>query len=211
MKVTALITAGLLVMSFSTSAQKTTNNKNEKIGKLSVTAFNTINKNGNRMVSAIQPNSTALSADDQQLFLQVANGGLRQLAISQAVLDKVTNPQVKILAASEVEEQTNVSAKLQQIATAKGVTLPSSPDAEAQALVAQVQNLSGAAVDAFYLTEGGIRGHELLQKTMQTVSKNAKDQSLKKLAVATLPVIRTHLSVSRDVKATTGSGATAAK
>ncbi len=103
-----------------------------------------------------------------------------------------------MLAASEVEEQTNVSAKLKEMAAAKGVTLPDAPDAATQALVTQVQGLSGTDVDAFYIREGGIKGHELLQKTMQMVNAKAQDADLKKLATATLPVIRTHLSVSKD-------------
>jgi putative membrane protein len=211
MKVTFLAALMVLFGSITSTAQTTSNGTGNKIGKLTVAAFNLINKNGNKLVSAIKPTSSPLSDADQQLLMQVAAGGQRQLALSQALVDKVTNQQVKLLATSEVEEQTNVSAKLQEIATAKGVTLPAAPDADAQALVTQAQNLTGAEADAFYLREGGIKGHELLQATMQTVSRTAKDQTLKKLAISTLPVIRTHLSVSKDVKAMMSTSATAAR
>jgi putative membrane protein len=209
MKATLIAAAVMLLGSMGVQAQKSSNGTG-KIGKLTVAAFNSINKNGNKMVSAIKPTSTALSNADQQLLMQVAAGGQRQMALSQALLDKVSSEQVKLLAASEVEEQTNVSAKLQEIATAKGITLPTGPDADAQGLVSQTQNLSGADADNFYLAEGGIKGHELLQATMQKVSKSAKDPALKKLATATLPVIRTHLSVSREVKGMMKAGATTA-
>jgi putative membrane protein len=201
MKVKLLAAALILFGSISVQAQKTSNGTG-KIGKLSVASFNAINKNGNKMVSAIKPSATPLSDADQQLLMQVAAGGQRQLALSQALLDKVSNRQVKLLAASEVEEQTNLSAKLQEMATAKGITLPADADTAAQGLVSQTEGLSGADADNFYLTEGGIKGHELLQATMQTVLKTATDPALKKLATATLPVIRTHLTVSRDVKGT---------
>jgi putative membrane protein len=210
MKIKILAAAFLLIGSISVQAQ-TNSNGTGRIGKLSVVAFNAINKNGNKLVSAIKPSSTPLSDADQQLLMQVAAGGQRQLALSQALLDKVSNQQVKLLAASEVEEQTTVGAKLQEIATAKGITLPPNPDTAAQGLVSQTQNLMGSDADNFYLTEGGIKGHELLQSTMQTVLKTAKDPALKKLATATLPVIRTHLAVSKDVKGTMNSGATAAR
>ena len=210
MKVKLLAAALILFGSFSVQAQKTSNGTG-KIGKLSVASFNAINKNGNKMVSAIKPSATPLSDADQQLLMQVAAGGQRQLALSQALLDKVSNRQVKLLAASEVEEQTNLSAKLQEMATAKGITLPADADTAAQGLVSQTEGLSGADADNFYLTEGGIKGHELLQATMQTVLKTATDPALKKLATATLPVIRTHLTVSRDVKGTMKAGATAAR
>ena len=171
-----------------------------KVGKMTVTAFNNINAKGNQMVSAITPTSTALSAADKQLMMKVAAGGQRQLAISQAVVDKATNEQVKVLAASEVEEQTGVAAKLKEIADAKGVTLPEGPDAAAQALVTKAESMTGDELDAFYINEGGIKGHQLLQATMTTVNTTAKDATLKKLATATLPVIKTHLTVSKDVK-----------
>jgi putative membrane protein len=198
------------LLTFSAQAQEN-NGTPTRIGRLNLNAFNAINENGNRMVAAVTATNTALSEADQQLLMQVAAGGQRQLAISRAVLEKVTNPQVKLLAQSEVEEQTGVSAKLQEIASAKGITLPAGPDAEAQAMVSQAQNLSGAQLDLFYLNESGIRGHELLRTTMQTVQKTAKDESLKRLATATLPVIRTHLSVSQDVKAAIGTGTSAAQ
>jgi putative membrane protein len=51
-------------------------------------------------------------------------GGIRQLAISQAVLDKVTDEEVRMLAQSGVDEQTNIAAKLRQVAAAKGITMP---------------------------------------------------------------------------------------
>lgn len=98
MKATFLIAALAILMGSASYAQKKTAGNNGKIGKLSITAFNSINANGNRMVSAIKPNSTALSEADQQLLMQVAAGGQRQLALSQAIVDKATNPQVKLLA-----------------------------------------------------------------------------------------------------------------
>lgn len=198
----AILFSGVLALmiGFSASAQPDTTGTNGKIGNMTVTAFNSINMKGNQTVSAIKPTSTPLSTADQQLLTKIATGGQRQLAVSQAVLEKVTNPQVKLLAASEVEEQTGIAAKLKEIATAKGATLPDGPDAAAQELVTQAQGLSGAALDAFYLEQSGIKGHELLQQTMTTVSSTAKDATLKKLALGTLPVIRTHLSVSKAVK-----------
>jgi putative membrane protein len=189
-----------LMIGLNANAQADTTETNGKIGNMTIEAFNSVNAKGNQTVSAITPTSTALSAADKQLLTKIATGGQRQLAISQAVLANVTNPQVKLLATSEVEEQTGIAAKLKEIATAKGATLPEGPDAAAQQLVTQAQNLKGAELDAFYLDQSGIKGHELLQQTMTTVSTTAKDPTLKELAVGTLPVIRTHLSVSKSIK-----------
>jgi len=192
-------TALFAAISFCASAQT------DSVGKMSLAEFQAVNAKGNQMVSAVTPTKTAMSEADKQLFLKVAAGGQRQLALSQAVVGKATDPQVATLAASEVEEQTGVSAKLKEIAAAKGITLSEGPDAATKALVARASNLNGAALDQFYLEYSGIRGHQLLQSTMFLVSARAKDASLKSLAAATLPVIRTHLAVSKQVKARLGA------
>ncbi len=202
MKGTLLTGIAAMLISITASAQQP-----DKVGKMSVTVFNSLNAKGSQMVKAIRPSSGSFSQSDNQLLLQVAAGGQRQLALSQAVLAKVTNPQVKLLASSEVEEQTSVAAKLKEIAAAKGATIPDSADTTVQNLLSQVQNLAGAELDAFYINESGVKGHELLEKTMSTVNSTAKDPSLKQLATATLPVIRTHLTVSRDIRSTMGTTA----
>ena len=183
----------------------------DKVGNMKTSAFLAANKKGGEMVAAIKPTKTPLSAGDKKLMMQVAAGGQRQLAISQAVLDKVTNPEVRVLAQSEVEEQTGVAAKLKEMADAKGITLPEGPADSVQAMVSQVDGMSGEDLDAFYINESGVKGHQLLQKTMTMVNANAKDAGLKKLATVTLPVIRTHLSVSRDLQKKMGMNSSAAK
>jgi putative membrane protein len=105
-----------------------------------------------------------------------------------------------MLAQSEVEEQTGVKAKLEEIAQAKGLTLPTEPDAMTKTLVSRVQGLSADEVNAFYIRESGVKGHLLLQSTMTTVRSKAKDDTMKSLAAATLPVIKTHLTVSQQIE-----------
>ncbi len=168
-----------------------------RIGNMSVTSFQEVNAKGTQLVNAIAPTPGKLSAADQALFNQVAMGGMRQLAISQAVVGKASSSSVKLLAQSEVDEQTTIAAKLKEVAAAKGATLPTDIDPAVTALVQSINNSSGTQVDALYLDEGGIRGHELLETTMKTVRRTADDASMKALAVATLPVIKTHLKVSK--------------
>lgn len=171
-----------------------------RVGKMRVTDFQEANARGAQMVMAITPDNKPLSATDQQLFNQVALGGMRQLKVSQAVLAKATDEQVRTLAQSEVEEQTTVAAKLKEIATAKGASMPAEPDAETVALVSQIQSLTPGEVNLLYIRESGIKGHELLKQTMSTVKGNAADNNMKALAKATLPVIKTHLKVSKQVQ-----------
>lgn len=206
MKKTFLITAIVVLAGIMGHAQSM---NVDRIGDMKVSKFNKVNAKGNRKVAAISPSDATITEGDKTLMMQIAMGGMRQLMVSQAVLAKATTPQVRMLAQSEVEEQTGVSNKLKEIAAAKGVTLPASPDAETQALVARAGSLSGKELDMFYLNESGIKGHQLLQATMTTVSSTANSRSLRKLAMATMPVIRMHLEVSEDERENMGGGTAA--
>lgn len=178
----------------------------ERIGNMKTEKFQKKNAKGGEKVASIKPSNGTATETDKQLMMQVAAGGMKQLMVSQAVVAKATNPKVKMLAQSEVEEQTGVSNKLKELAAAKGITLPSAPDAETQRLVAQAQSLSGTQLDQFYLSESGVKGHQQLEATMNTVSSTAGLKELRQLAGATLPVIKMHLEVSQAEMNMTNGG-----
>lgn len=212
------VTIGVSFLTFTNSdalmqtnrdAQTTARNANasaDMIGNLSKDEFERINAEGSKAVAAIKPESGTLSKADQKLMTEVAMGGMMQLEVSRAALEKVTSPEAKLLAQSEVEEQTGVSAKLKEIAAAKGFTMPSAADSKTQALIAKMNEMSGNELDVFYIRESGVKGHEKLQKTMTKVQSSAADASMKSLAAATLPVIKTHMQVSREEVAKKSGG-----
>lgn len=185
--------------------------KNGKIGNVTVQTFQQANQKGNQAVASVKPNSTPLSDADQKLMMEVASGGKMQLLLSQAAVGKVQSAEAKMLAQSEVEEQTGVAAKLKEIAGAKGITLPETPDPKATDAVNAMNGMSGSALDAYYVKESGVNGHMLLEQTMNKVKGSAKDPALKQLAAATLPVIKMHLQVSRAVSQSMGGTARADK
>ena len=201
-KVIYMVALIVLTMGVSNGfAQNTTSSnqtmQGDSIGNMSKAEFNRINEEGNRAVSAITPTSGTVSKSDQKLYMQVAMGGMMQLEVSRAALAKVTSEEARLLAQSEVEEQTGVSAKLKELAAAKGITLPSAPDSKTQAMIDKMNGMSGTELDVFYIRESGVKGHEKLEKTMNKVQSSATDENLKSLAAATLPVIRMHMEVSR--------------
>ena len=169
------------------------------VGKETKSTFDRQNQKGAAAVSAIKPTSTKLSSADQDLMMQVAKGGMMQLEVSKVAVKNASSDEVKQLAQAEVEEQTGLSSKLQEIASAKGITLPSSPDSETQAMVTKMQGMSGADFDKMYVQESGIRGHEKLDTVMSQVKSNASDKTLKDVAQATHPLIKTHLKVSKEI------------
>lgn len=175
------------------------------VGKESKSEFDRMNKKGAADVAAIQPSSAKLSSADQALMMEVAKGGMMQLEVSKVAVQKASKEEVRQLAQAEVEEQTGLSAKLKEIAQAKGVTLPS-PDAETQAMLTKMQAASGMAFDRMYTTESGVKGHEKLDTVMSKVKSSASDGNLKSVAQAAHPLVKAHLKVSREIVAKMSGG-----
>lgn len=196
-----LLTA--LIATNATFAQQNTARMNAgattMVGNKSKAEFDRQNQKGASAVAAVSATPAKLSSADQKLMMNVAKGGMMQLELSRVAVQKASSPEVREFAQAEVDEQTGLSAKLQEIAQAKGVTLPSTPDAETQAMVSRMQNMTGAAFDQMYMSESGVKGHQKLDKVMSTVESTASDPSLKGVAKAAHPLVKTHLDVARQI------------
>ncbi|WP_019986981.1 DUF4142 domain-containing protein [Rudanella lutea] len=185
----------------------TTASTGTMVGRESKAEFDRMNKKGAADVSGVRPSSAKLSDADSKLMMEVAKGGMVQLAVSKVAAEKATNPEVRELARAEVEEQTGLAAKLKEIAAAKGVTLPTAPDSEAQAMIAQMEGTAaGTQFDMAYVRESGVNGHQKLDKVMDMVRSQASDASLKSLEMAAHPLVKNHLKVSQDILSKLGSG-----
>ena len=208
MKNALSLSAGLLALLLTTGAAmaQTSGTDNNMVGRTSKMEFDRMNKEGAATVSAVSPSSAKLSKADENLMLQVAMGGMMQLESSRIAVQKSTNTEVRDMAQAEVEEQTGLSAKLQEIAMAKGITLPATPDAKTQAMLTKMQAMSGAELDRHYVEKHAVKGHELLDKMMSKVESKGQDASLMAVAKAAHPLVITHLKVARELSTKLSSG-----
>lgn len=166
------------------------------IGDMTPEAFNALNAKGAAAIDAIKVTSEPLSKGDEALLMQIAEGGMMQLETSKVAEKMATRDDVKVFAVAEVQEQTGISKKLKEIATAKGATIPAEPNAKTKELVTKLEGLKGEAFDAAYVENTGIKGHEALKATMKKVKAEAKDPALLAIAEAAAPVIKAHLQVA---------------
>ena len=178
---------------------------NNMVGKMTKADFERKNKEGAATVAAIMPNSKKLSAADEAMMKEVAMGGMQQLETSKIAVQKSTDPAVREFAQGEVDEQTGLSEKLMAIASAKGITLPATPDAETQQMISKMQGMSGAELDRHYISAHGVKGHEKLDKVMSKVKMKGTDDNLTAVAKAAHPLVKTHLKVAREMEAKMGA------
>lgn len=169
-----------------------------RIGNTAREEWDQVNRDAATKIAAIRPDSSDLSAPDQKLLAGIVTLGMMQLELSRLAADQSTNADVRVYAQTEITEQAGLSAKLREIAAAKGITLPGEPDAKTTAAVDNLRTRSGDAFDTEYLRLAGIEGHRVLERTMDKVQSSADDDSLRRVAAVTLPLIRFHLQAARE-------------
>ena len=144
--------------------------------------------------------STArLSATDKKFVVKAAQGGMAEVQAAQLAQQKTQTDTVKQFAQTMIDEHTPNNAELMKLASAKGVTPPSEPDAAQQKMMGKLQGMSGKKFDTAYL-KGQVTSHEAELKVFQNESKNGTDPDLKAFADSTIPTIQKHITMAQSDK-----------
>jgi len=156
---------------------------------------------------ASTPASAAAAGADRAFANQAAMGGAAEVEAGRLAQEKGANAAVKQFGARMVEDHGKAGAELKQIADAKSITLPNAPDATHQSAMQRLQKLSGAGFDHAFM-QMMVRDHEKVVAAFDKEAKSGKDPELKAFAAKTLPTLRTHLQMARELN--TGAGAVSA-
>lgn len=162
------------------------------------------NANGNTSMSGGQSNTGAgagqmLSSMDRKFMMQAASGGMAEVALARLATERAASDAVKQYAQHMIDDHTRANDELMQLAASKGVTLPTTPDAKHQAMLAKMQALSGAAFDREYIRSAGIKAHMQMQKLFQKESTGGRDADTKAWAARTLPAVQDHLRMAQSM------------
>lgn len=129
-----------------------------------------------------------LSRKDRNFLEDAAKANAKEVQVSQAVLAKLTVPAAKDFATMMVQDHTQASAKLQALASQKGVTLP-----EPSARVVNKWADNDHNVDHDFVEQM----EEDHKEAIKLFEKGAKsdDPDIAAFAQETLPKLRQHLSL----------------
>jgi putative membrane protein len=156
-----------------------------------------------------------LARADRKFIQDAAEGGMFEVQIAQLAASKATNPDVKSLATTLVNDHTNANNELIQLANSKKVEVPAAPPRGKRKDIEDLGKLSGSEFDRRFLREVGIKDHEKDIKKFEKASEKAKDRDLKAWIDKTLPKLREHLATAQklqsgaDASAMGNRGATA--
>ena len=155
-----------------------------------------------------QPAKQAGAASDTGFVKQAAEGGMMEVAKGKLAAEKGSHDGVKQFGQKMVDDHTKAGDELKSIASGKNISLPGETSRPPmQASMAKLENLEGAAFDRAYVDDQ-IRDHEKTIALFEREAKSGKDTELKAFAEKTLPALKEHLSMVRDLKTKLAKGGT---
>jgi putative membrane protein len=143
---------------------------------------------------------SALSEDDKKFMTKAAQGGMAEVQGGQTAASQATNADVKTFGQQMVTDHSAANGQLMQLATTKGMALPTETDAEHKKKLSELSKKTGAAFDKAYMADM-VEDHEKDVKEFEKESKDGKDPDLKAWAAKTLPTLQHHLQMAKATNA----------
>jgi putative membrane protein len=141
-----------------------------------------------------QTGATAMQAvkgPDQKFAMMTAQTDLAEIQVSNLALQKSNNDEVKKIAQKLIDDHTKTSSAMKEIASQKGMTLPTEPDAKHKALATKLEGESGDKFDKDYISSN-VADHHKVVAAFQKESQNGNDPEIKGFATQYLPAIQEH-------------------
>lgn len=131
---------------------------------------------------------------DRAFFEKAAKAGMKEVAVSQAVMGNLTNQSVRDFANMMVTDHTAANNELMALAARKGIALPTNDTAK----LTEKWSEKGGNVDKKYMHEM-VEDHEDAVKLFEHASKS-DDPDVAAFAQKTLPTLQHHLGMAKDLK-----------
>lgn len=161
--------------------------------------------NGSAKAGNGDTKSTSLPRGERKFMEKAAAHGLAEVELGRLAAQKASNPEVKRFGEMMVEHHGQANNELKQVASAKGVELPATPDKDHQKKMEKMQKLSGAEFDREYM-KNMVKDHKSDVKDFRKQAEDAKDPEVKGFAAKTLPTLEHHLQLAQQTeKAVTAS------
>jgi putative membrane protein len=123
---------------------------------------------------------------------KAAEGGMAEVELGRLASQRASDESVKQFGQRMVTDHGKANDELKQIASNKGIDIPSKLAAKHQATMDRLSKLSGAEFDRTYMQDM-VRDHREDVNEFRRESQRGTDPELKAFAAKTLPVLEEHL------------------
>jgi putative membrane protein len=143
-----------------------------------------------------------ISKGDQKIVTDMAQASMGAIEMGKLAQVKSQNLQVKAFAQQMIDDHTKALTEVQQLATSKGVAMPTEVDKKHKAMADKLGALSGDAFDKAYIAQGGVGEHKKMHAMLASAEKKARDPDVKALAARIAPAIDQHLKAAQQMGST---------
>jgi putative membrane protein len=159
--------------------------------------------------------TAAVSSDDRRFVGEAAESGMAEVAHSRLALQRAASDDVKRFAQRMIDDHTKADQELARLATSKGVPLPQGAADRPQLqgkhreMYERLARLSGAEFDREFM-RNQVKMHNEAVSLFEREAGGSKDADLKAFAARTMPTLREHQQMARDISTKVGAVAKAA-
>jgi putative membrane protein len=149
--------------------------------------------------SAKAPVSTPAKAPasaDQAFVRKAAMGGLAEVEFGKLAQQKASSDEVKQFASRMVQDHSKANDELKQIASSKGIEVPSELDRKHKNDYERLNKLSGAEFDRAYMNLM-VDDHKKDVSDFKKEADSGKDADIKSFASKTLPTLQEHMQLAQ--------------
>lgn len=148
-----------------------------------------------------EPSTSGPVAGAERAFVaDAAASGLAEVEAARLVATRTNNPQIKEYAERMEREHRAANEELQRMAMAKGIDLPANPEGAPRERLNRLNGVTGAELERTYMQEFGIDAHQQAIELFERQARDGQDPELRTYAERTLPTLREHLHLARQLQ-----------
>jgi putative membrane protein len=140
-----------------------------------------------------------LSSDDASFLKDAAQDGMAEVQFAQLALKKTARPSIKKCARRMIADHTKTNEKLNAIAKANHVDLPSGVGLKNDAEKARLTILSGKDFD-YSFVNAMVDDHKSVVEKYEKEAPRADSPEVKQFIATTLPILKQHLQMVRTTE-----------
>lgn len=145
--------------------------------------------------------ASTISSSDRKFMDKAAQGGMAEVKLGELATQKAQSDQVKQFGQRMVDDHSKADDQLKQLASTKGVTLPTTVDKSTQKEYDKLSKLSGSEFDREYM-KNMVSDHKKDIGDFKSEASKAKDADVKQFASSTLPTLQEHLQLAQAAQQT---------
>ncbi len=153
------------------------------------------------------PAKPSAVAADKDFVKEAAQAGMAEVQAAKLALKKSQDDAVRKFAQRMVDDHTKANDKLEALAHSKNLPVPRQASKEQQKKIDSLGKVAGDTFDQRYQDFFGVPAHEKAVNLFEREAKSGADSDVRQFAQQTLPTLREHLQMARDLHAKNAEGA----